>query len=80
MMGVGEGGWWEEKVGLLSSLRRPNHEKEFWKGVGAHSSSELLTNFAIPPHAYSVKNGVLIDVSYAIKVSVKPEVGYLLFA
>jgi hypothetical protein len=74
-IGVGEGGWWKEKVGLFSKGFQ-SHEKEHWKGVSAHSTSETLVDFQIPTYAYSVKNGVLIDVSYAIKVSVKPEVGY----
>jgi hypothetical protein len=77
--GVGEGGWWQEKIGLLNLTRRSMHDKETWKGVGAHSKSELIVDFPVPIHAYSVKNGVLIDVSYAIKVCVIPEAGYSSF-
>lgn len=76
--GVAEGGWWQERKALLSKRSHVVKEKQYWNGIDPHSSAQLIVDLEVPRNAYSVRNAVLIDVSYALKVSIVPEIGCVL--
>ncbi|KAJ3291641.1 hypothetical protein HDU79_002152 [Rhizoclosmatium sp. JEL0117] len=46
--------------------------KDSWSGVKKGESVSLMAEIDIPPLARSIQNGLLIEVSYAIQVSITP--------
>ncbi|KAJ3064668.1 hypothetical protein HDU98_011951 [Podochytrium sp. JEL0797] len=60
---------WTERVEKAQSL----FVQDEWSAVKPGESAAFMTEIEIPAHAVSIQSGLLVDVSYAVQVSIVPK-------
>ncbi|KAJ3331097.1 hypothetical protein HDU76_004094 [Blyttiomyces sp. JEL0837] len=63
------GDGWTEEDGLI----RCSKENMWWSGVRPGERRRLMTEIYVPSNARTIRNGVSIEVSYIVQVSVVPD-------